>query len=298
MKWRQFVMDLKNLDPDGVEVVFLRHGAQSVTLTDAADDPVLEPMPGEVPLWRNTRITGLFTHDAKFDELVSDLRTTFDLVELPGHRIEALEDRDWEREWLKSFRPMRFGKHLWICPGGMRTRDEHAVVVRVDPGLAFGTGTHATTAMCLEWLESQRPVGKRVLDYGCGSGVLAVAAVKLGADRAVAVDIDPQAVVATRQNAQRNEIDNIEVLCSDDALSGRFDVVVANILAGPLVELVDSITSRLAEAGKLALSGILSKQVLDIMCAYKPRIRFDKPVLREQDGQTWALLSGTRIEAG
>ena len=291
-------MDLDTLDPDAVEAVFLRHGAQSVTLTDAADDPVLEPLPGEAPLWRSTRITGLFAGDVTFDGLETDLRATFELVELPGRRIEALDDRDWEREWLERFQPMRFGKHLWICPGDMRAEDDDAVVVRIDPGLAFGTGTHATTAMCLDWLESRRIVGKSVLDFGCGSGVLAIAALKLGAGRAVAVDIDPQALAATRRNAQRNEVDNIEVLHADAALRGQFDVVVANILAGPLIELVDSITSRLAEAGKLAVSGILSEQVLDIMCAYKSRIRFDKPVLRDQDGETWALLSGTRIDEG
>jgi len=298
MDWRQFVLNLESLDPERTEALFLRHGAQSVTLSDAADDPVLEPAPGEAPLWHDTRITGLFAPDADIEALKSDLLDTFCLTELPPHELETLPDRDWEREWLKDFRPMRFGDRLWICPGNMEASQEDAVVVRLDPGLAFGTGTHATTALCLEWLDSVEPRDLTVLDYGCGSGVLAIAAVKLGARRAVAMDIDPQAVIATRRNAERNGVlGSISVEPSDGALSGRFDVVIANILAGPLVEHVHSITSRLSEGGKLALSGVLSEQALDIMHAYKPWIRFENPVLREQDGQSWTLLAGTRIQA-
>jgi ribosomal protein L11 methyltransferase len=289
-------MDLRALDADAVEEIFLQSGAQSVTLTDAADNPVLEPAPGEAPLWVDTRITGLFPADADFEELENKLLHDLGIGKLPPHRIEKLEDRAWEREWLKDFQPMRFGDRLWICPGDMQTDQRDAVVVRLDPGLAFGTGTHPTTALCLEWLDALDNTGPTILDYGCGSGVLAIAALKLGAEKAVAMDIDPQALIATRLNAERNDVaGRVEVLGSDEAIEGRFDVVVANILAGPLVELVHSITSRLSKGGKLALSGVLSAQVLDIMHAYKPLIRFNEPVLREQDGQSWALLSGTRI---
>ena len=283
------------MDADAVEEILLRNGAQSVTLTDAADDPVLEPAPGEAPLWSSTRITGLFDADADFGQLEIDLKRDLDINELPPHRIEKLADRAWEREWLRDFRPMRFGSRLWICPGDTQADQDDAIVVRLDPGMAFGTGTHPTTALCLEWLDAQENAGKTMLDYGCGSGVLAVAALKLGARTAVAMDIDPQAVIATIQNAERNRVvDQLQVLGSDAEIKGRFDVVVANILAGPLVELVDSITSRLSKGGKLALSGVLSDQLLDIMRAYKPLIRFDEPVFREQDGQSWALLSGTK----
>ncbi len=292
-------MDLGGLDPDSAESVFLRFGAQSVTLTDAADDPVLEPAPGEAPLWKDTRITALFAADADLAALESALLDAFGLEQLPQHHIEILDDRAWEREWLRDFRPMRFGQKLWVCPGDMQADQQDAIVVRLDPGLAFGTGTHPTTSLCLEWLDAMDLGGTSVLDYGCGSGVLAIAALKLGARRATAMDIDPQAVLATRENSARNSVaDSIDVLVSDAAIEGQFDVVVANILAGPLVELVHSITSRLSEGGKLALSGVLSEQALDIMHAYKPWIRFEKPVLREQDGQSWALLSGTRIQTG
>jgi ribosomal protein L11 methyltransferase len=288
-------MDLQALDADAVEEILLRNGAQSVTLTDAADDPVLEPAPGEAPLWSSTRIAGLFDADADFDQLDIDLKRDLAIDELPPHRIEKLADRAWEREWLRDFRPMRFGTRLWICPGDMQADQDDAIVVRLDPGMAFGTGTHPTTALCLEWLDAQENSGTTMLDYGCGSGVLAVAALKLGARSAVAMDIDPQAVTATIQNAERNRVvDQLQVLGSDAEIKGHFDIVVANILAGPLVELVDSITSRLSKGGKLALSGVLSDQLLDIMRAYKPLIRFDEPVFREQDGQSWALLSGTK----
>ena len=290
-------MDLGTLDPDAAEDMFVRHGAHSVTLSDAADNPVLEPAPGEVPLWRDTRITGLFSADTDFAALLSALAEAFAPQPPPPHQLQLLEDRVWEREWLKDFKPMKFGERLWICPGDMQVEQADAVIVRLDPGLAFGTGTHPTTAMCLEWLDSmQLSPETTVLDYGCGSGVLAIAALKLGARSAVAMDIDPQAELATAQNAANNEVaERIRILGSDTAIKGSFQVVIANILAGPLTELVDCITSRTSQGGKLALSGVLSEQVLDITRAYKPWIRFEKPVLREQDGQSWALLSGTRI---
>ena len=292
MDWRQFVMNLDALDPSMVENAFLNLGAASVTLTDAGDDPVLEPGPGETPLWGDTRVTGLFSGDANLDALADDRLATFGLQELPEHRIEVLVDRDWQREWLKDAGPMRFGRRLWICPGDSEAPDD-AVVVRLDPGLAFGTGTHPTTAMCLEWLDGLDLDGSTMLDYGCGSGVLAIAALKLGCERAVAMDIDPQAVTATIANAEQNGCaGRIEVVGDDPSIRGCFDVLAANILAGPLVTLAESLTTRLSSGGEIALSGILSGQVNKIQAAYGPWIEFDAPRFRSQGGQTWALLSG------
>ena len=166
-EWQQFVMNLESLNAESVEAVFMRHGAYSVTFSDAGDNPVLEPAPGETPFWGETRITGLFGASADLDALCRDLLATLELKELPEHRIERLEDRDWEREWLKDFGPMRFGERLWVCPTGSDPQDADAIIVRLDPGLAFGTGTHATTAMCLEWLDSLELAGRTLLDYGC-----------------------------------------------------------------------------------------------------------------------------------
>lgn len=288
-------MDLDDLDPTTVEDAFLRLGAHSVTLSDAGDDPVLEPGPGETPLWSNTRITGLFSDDADLDAFRDALTAELEIERLPGHQVEELADRAWEREWLRDFGAMRFGERLWICPTGQSVEAADAVVVDLDPGLAFGTGTHPTTAMCLEWLDSLDLAGMTLLDYGCGSGVLAIAALKLGCRSATAMDIDPQAVLATRQNAAHNRVDrNLCVTGGPDGIQGKFDVVVANILAGPLVQFADSITSLLARGGILALSGVLCEQADEVMQAYRPWIAFDEPVFREQDGQMWSRLTGTK----
>ncbi len=286
-------MNLDSLDPAAVEEILLRHGACSVTLCDAADTPVLEPGPGETPLWRETRITGLFEDGTDFTELEAALSREFG--SLPPHRVESLADRAWEREWLRDFGPMRFGRRLWIAPGDSVVDQEDAVIVRLDPGLAFGTGTHPTTAMCLEWLDGLPLTGKTALDYGCGSGVLAIAALKLGCSAVTAMDIDPQALIATAENAANDGVaEDLAVLGSADDIDGEFDVVVANILAGPLVEFAESITSTLGSHGMLALSGVLCEQAQDVMKAYEPWIEFDEPVFREQDGQTWSRLTGTR----
>jgi len=297
MEWQQFVMRLEALNPESVEVIFLRHGAHSVTFSDAGDKPVLEPAPGETPLWKDTRITGLFGADANLRSLKCDLRDSLMLEQLPEHRVEALEDRDWEREWLKDFGPMRFGERLWICPGDSAA-DEDAVVVRLDPGLAFGTGTHATTAMCLDWLDGAELVGRTVLDYGCGSGVLAIAALKLGCRRAHAMDIDVQAVTATGQNAAQNDVrDRLTVTASADDIDGQFDVVLANILAGPLADLAESIAQHVKTGGLLTLSGILLEQVDDVLEAYAPWVDFEEPELRSQSDQTWTRLTGRKRQS-
>lgn len=295
MDWQQFVMNLDVLNPATVEKIFNRHGAYSITLSDAGNNPVLEPGPGETPLWADTRITGLFSLDADLDALRTELLAELELTRLPPHRVEMLADRAWEREWLIDFGPMKFGERLWISPGESKIEQDDAVIVRLDPGLAFGTGTHATTALCLEWLDGLLLGGKTMLDYGCGSGILAIAALKLGCRAATAMDIDPQAVIATRQNAESNDVaKHLQVCGSADDVEGCFDVVVANILAGPLVQFAESITSRLSGHGMLTLSGVLCEQAAPVMAAYAPWIEFGEPEFREQDGQTWSRLTGTR----
>jgi ribosomal protein L11 methyltransferase len=295
MEWRQFVMDLETLNPDCVEDVFVRHGAHSITFTDAGDKPVLEPAPGETPMWSDTLITGLFSPDANIDLLRDDLRQALQLTDLPTNRVEELADRAWEREWLKDFGPMRFGRRLWICPGDSSADTPDAVVVQLDPGLAFGTGTHPTTALCLEWLDSLPTADTTMLDYGCGSGVLAIAALKLGCQSAVAMDIDPQAIIATEQNAEHNGVlTNLQVFGGAAQVQGQFDIVIANILAGPLMKLAEPIAAHVRAGGLLALSGLLAEQVDEVVAAYQPSIDFNPVLLREQGNQIWACLTGTR----
>ena len=291
MEWRQFVISLESMEPARVEEVLLRHGAQSVTLSDAGNDPVLEPLPGATPLWSDTRVTALFAADSDFERLRTDLEQTLEIDALPENRVEVLTDRAWEREWLKDFRPIRFGERLWVAPEGFTVDADDAVVVRLDPGLAFGTGTHETTALCLEWLDQIDIADKTLLDFGCGSGILAIAGLKLGAKSAAAFDIDLQAITATRQNARSNKVDDRLVTTAQiDQLGDQYDFVVANILAGTLVDHAEFICDHLRSGGGLALSGILADQVTDVTAAYRHCIEFTAPDYRDN----WARLSGTR----
>ena len=284
-------MNLESIEPDRLEEVLLRHGAQSLTLSDAGDDPVFEPEPGTAPLWSITRMTALFAANADFERLRTDLKQTLAIDTLPRNRVEALTDRDWEREWLKDFMPMRFGERLWVSPDGFVVDADGAVVVRLDPGLAFGTGTHATTALCLQWLDKTEIAGKTLLDFGCGSGILAIAGLKLGAKSVTAVDIDPQAITATRQNALNNKVDNrLVTTLQIDQLDDQFDIVIANILASTLVDHAGFVCDRLRPGGRLALSGILAEQVVDVTAAYQHCVEFAAAEYRDN----WARLSGTR----
>ena len=286
-------MELGGLDAEAVEAFLVGFGACSVTLSDAGNEPVLEPGPGETPLWQRTRVTALFDGDAELGGLPTALSQALGTDGLPEHSLETLEDRVWEREWLRDFGPMRFGDRLWVCPHGVAAGDDDAVVVELDPGLAFGTGTHPTTGLCLSWLDSLDLAGKAVIDYGAGSGILAVAALKLGAASALAYDIDPQAVVASRSNAAANGVAD-RLTATRRPPDAAADVVVANILAGPLIQLANQILDLTITGGKLALSGILPEQAAEVVDAYSGGVRFDPLVEKTTDGQTWTRLTGTR----
>jgi len=289
MSWLQahLVLD-KTLAPDA-EALFEELGALSVTLKDAQDEPMLEPPPGATPLWSRTRITGLFEADRDRDELRDRVRQA-----LAGEHqleLEELADQPWERAWLEHFRPMRFGERLWICPSGQQVPEGDAVVVELDPGLAFGTGTHPTTALCLAWLDGAELTGKRVIDYGCGSGILSVAALKLGAAEVIAVDHDPQALEATRENARRNGVEaGLRVLSSREPLEAAADLLIANILANVLVDLAPTLRPLLRPGGELVLSGILEHQAPEVEQAYRPWISFE-PAARQDE---WLRLQGRR----
>jgi len=286
----QLTFDVGSADPAPIEEALTSLGATSVTLEDAADNPVLEPAPGETPLWLTIRIRALFQADADRGAieagLVELLPATTTLC------FELLEDRLWEREWLRDFHPMRFGRRLWVCPDGQAAGGAHAVRVALDPGLAFGTGTHPTTALCLEWLDGSELAGCRVVDYGCGSGILAIAALKLGAAEALAFDIDPQARLAARDNAVRNGVaDRLTVAATAPHEPASCDALVANILAGPLTELAGRFATLLRPGGRIALSGVLAEQAETVAAAYGPWFIIGATTVR--DG--WALLSGSRV---
>ncbi|MCU0767256.1 MAG: 50S ribosomal protein L11 methyltransferase [Gammaproteobacteria bacterium] len=280
-----------------VESALAAIGALSVTLGDAADEPVLEPAPGETPLWRDTVVTGLFEEGAGPEALAARVVAALGASSDRPVRVERLADQVWERAWLDHFRPMRFGGRLWVVPGGQAVDlGAGEVAIALDPGLAFGTGTHPSTALCLEWLAAQALDGRDVIDFGCGSGILAVAALRLGARRAVAVDHDPQALLATRENAERNGVDGrLDVRSDRDTVPPAAPIVVANILAGTLAALAPRIAALVAPGGRLALAGILTAQAGDVVAAYRGAAgsgAIDLAVVAERDG--WVLLAGTR----
>jgi ribosomal protein L11 methyltransferase len=286
MPFLQVTLEIGRHDPASFEDALFEIGALSVTLEDAADDPVLEPAPGATPLWPTVRVKALFEASIDPAGLRNALATS--LPEPTEASLELLEDRPWEREWLRDFRPMRFGRRLWVCPGGMPAGEPDAVVVELDPGLAFGTGTHPTTAMCLEWLEGLDLTGLHVIDYGCGSGILGVAALKLGAARVTAYDIDPQALLATRENAARNDVADRLLVTEAPPAGVRANVLVANILAGPLVDLAPSLARLVVPGGRIALSGLLLEQVHSVTAAYRPWFDIRCAAQRDQ----WGLLTG------
>lgn len=270
-------------------------GAVAVTLLDAEDQPIYEPAPGETPLWRRITLQALFPGDADERALVFGLSALQPGLDLACVRVERIEDRDWTRAWMDDFRPMRFGRRLWIVPSGHELPADagpDAVELRLDPGLAFGTGSHATTAQCLDWLDGQDLAAARVLDFGCGSGVLAVAAARLGAAAVVAVDNDPQALTATAENAAGNGVrDRVRAVAADAWRDdGGFDVVVANILANTLVALAPTLAAALRPGGRIALSGVLPEQGDEVAACYAGHgIHLDRG---ERDG--WLLLHGQR----
>ncbi len=316
MAWLQLSLTVSRDETPWVEDELEGHGALAVTIDEADDtlastdlgpgghatplEPaaggVWEPAPGTLPLWAQVRMTALFSDDDAGAMAARAACDALALRSLTPPVITPLDDRPWERVWLDEFRPERFGRRLWICPRGQRP--EHAdtpgwagVIVELDPGLAFGTGHHPTTALCLGWLDGLDLVGKQVLDYGCGSGILAIAALKLGAASALAVDHDPQALEASIDNAVGNGVrDRLRVARPDQVEATPADVVVANILAGPLLELAPTLAALARSAAPIGLSGILSHQAARVADGYAERFVMEPAETREE----WALLTGRR----
>jgi ribosomal protein L11 methyltransferase len=291
--WRQWTVTVEESLADPVANAFTAQGALSVSFEDGGDQPLFEPKPGETPIWQQTKVTALFAWEIDPQAVRQGLEKRF-AKRLSAWEYSELEDQVWERAWLDHFRPTKFGQRLWICPTGFECPEPEAVHILLDPGLAFGTGTHPTTALCLEWLDRLPLEGQTVIDYGCGSGILAVAALKLGAARAIGIDIDPQAITASAENARKNDVATRLNLFTPEALthqSLRADVLVANILASPLIELASRICENLLLGGRIALSGLLSEQGKAVQRAYEPWIEFDPP----RDREDWILLSGIKV---
>ncbi|EPF2930009.1 50S ribosomal protein L11 methyltransferase [Vibrio navarrensis] len=293
MPWIQIKLNATNENAEQIgDMLMEETGALSVTFLDAHDTPVFEPLPGETRLWGDTDVLALYDAEADTQLIMSQIKASKMLVDGFAYKVEQLEDKDWEREWMDNFHPMKFGERLWICPSWRDIPDPSAVNVMLDPGLAFGTGTHPTTALCLQWLESLDLSGKTVIDFGCGSGILAIAAIKLGAEKVIGIDIDPQALLASKDNAQRNGVaEQLEVYLPQDQPKGLLaDVVVANILAAPLRELSSIITGLVKPNGLLAMSGVLDTQAEDVANHYRDAFHID-PIVEQSE---WCRISGRK----
>lgn len=304
MPWLQLTIHTQRQQIEAIEDDLLSLGAISVTLKEhipegREEQPILEPELGETPLWDNASIVGLFDANCDTNKLSKQLQQS--LPQPLSLRWEQLEDKDWEREWIKNYHPIQCADKLWICPSWLDVPDPSATNLLLDPGLAFGTGTHPTTFLCMQWLANQALEQIDVLDYGCGSGILGITALLLGAKQAVGVDIDPQALIASRANAERNHIETnaFPVFLPDDYTKHQIkhsqpvDIVVANILAGPLVELKPTLLKPLKTDGLICLSGILKNQAQHIQDAYQDSIQFDAVAEKED----WVRLSGRKKHA-
>jgi len=292
MNWIQLRLTIEKSFVENFEALLFENEALSVTCQDAEDQPILEPGVGETPLWDKVLVVALYegTVDTQLIQLTLEKNTIWQYAK--SSRWEALEDKEWTRAWMDDYHPMKFGKRLWICPSTEKPPEPEAVNIFLDPGLAFGTGTHPTTALCLKWLDENMNLNEELIDYGCGSGILAVAALKLGAKSVLAIDYDPQALLATRDNAQRNGIEDsrLNIVLPDDAEAFEADGIVANILAQTLTELGSTLASQVKKGGWLTLSGILEHQAQSLIDLYSQWFNMNEPEILGE----WVLLSGIK----
>jgi ribosomal protein L11 methyltransferase len=307
MSWLQISITVEQKLSKQVETLLLDQGACSVTLKDAADEPIFEPAPGEMRLWQKTVVTGLFENTPEQNSIIANLQSSLedDAAEI---EVETLEDKDWSRTWMDHFQAMQFGERLWVCPHHVDPPDSEAVNLRLDPGLAFGTGTHPTTSLCLSWLDQHCDQQKNILDFGCGSGILAIAALMLGVQNADGIDIDAQALEASEINAKTNQVANrlqvytpeqFKVIQDNKLETGKdtnedakkYAIVVANILSGPLIELAPTLAGYTQPNGEIILSGILLEQADAVTKAYARFFTMNSPVEKED----WVLLHGRKL---
>lgn len=290
MPWHQLTVTTTEKSAPKVAKHFTHLKAVSVTYLDAEDEPIYEPKIGETKVWTNTQVEALFELDVDPEFVKAEMNRKFKTIGY-SWQYQFIEDQAWERAWMEFYKPMKFANRLWICPTEQEQHEEGTVCLTLDPGLAFGTGTHPTTALCLEWLASNDVAGKVVIDYGCGSGILAVAAILLGAKEAHAIDIDPQALTATRDNALKNKVsEKIHTYLPQDFKPFEADVVLANILAKPLIDLSPNICALIEKNGDLVLSGILAEQANSVIEVYSNHISFESFIQQED----WVRLNGRK----
>lgn len=292
MNWLEFHITTTAQHANLMSDQLLLLGAQAITMRDAGDQPIYEPDPETTPMWAEVVVVGLFDSNESMEPIgnyLEDQRRTGLLKKFELHHVA---DEDWTRRCLDSFKPMQFGERLWVCPSWLTPPNQNAVNVILDPGLAFGTGTHPTTSLCLEWLDKHIHSQNLVIDYGCGSGILSIAALKLGAKKVIAIDHDPQALESTQRNAERNNLSYpaLETLSPANFVKRPAEVLIANILAQPLIDFAPLFASIVESGGKLLLSGILSSQVEGVVKAYEPWFNMAKPDHKEE----WVRLDGTR----
>jgi ribosomal protein L11 methyltransferase len=294
MSWWQFRLQYSADDLDQVESQLTEMGALAISLADAGDEPIYEPLPGHQPVWSESIVTGTFDAALDPEELQQQLANALPAAIGASLRRDHLDEQDWESAYREHFKPLKFADNLWIVPSWCAAPDSGAVQITLDPGMAFGTGSHATTALCLSWLAGQSLEHSDVIDFGCGSGILAIAALKLGARQVRAVDIDGQALLATEANASLNGVADrrLAVGSPEDMSPEPADFLLANILAGPLIGLAPRFAGLVRPGGRIMLSGILKTQLEAIQSAYRPWFELDTPGLRDD----WAGLSGQRTD--
>ncbi|GMR16314.1 MAG: 50S ribosomal protein L11 methyltransferase [Gammaproteobacteria bacterium] len=290
MAWLQLIIPTNDTQADQLSDALMEQGAVSVTLQDMQDQPMLEPAIGTTPMWSQTRAVGLFDASQDLKQVIKNLEQQLG-KKISDWKGEQLEDKDWVRAWMDDFKPMQFGEKLWVVPSTYEPPQTNAANILLDPGLAFGTGTHPTTSMCLEWLDANPPTGKNIIDFGCGSGILAIGAILLGAKHADAIDLDPQALIATIDNAKKNNVaNNIKIYLPDEFPDQTTSLLLANILASPLIELAPYFADLTAPEGQIVLSGILAEQAENVLNVYQTS--FDIQIWKQHED--WVCLTGSR----
>ena len=290
--WQQLKIQLHSEDTSYFEQILFDSDAISISYLDAEDQPVFQEEPGSTPLWDNTFLLCLFNTKTDLGSLLNKLRCNTKVLNNKSLNIELIEDQDWERSWMKGFEPIQFGEKLWICPSWLSPPEPNAVNIKLDPGLAFGTGNHATTSLCLRWLDQADVRGSEVIDYGCGSGVLSIASALLGAVKVHSVDNDPQAISATIDNSRRNKVpgDVLTTYLPEAVPPVHADILIANILERPLIDLSEKFAELVKKGGYITLSGLLEEQIPSLLSCYDRWFDMEAP----QVEQGWVLLCGTR----